>query len=115
MPRYDLTERILRLRQIPVLSRLSSRDLAPLAASLRARVFEKGDQLLRADEAPRSFFLLTTGTVAMSRQGRRFGTIRGPGGVGLIPVLARGQGVDAVAESFVDALEARAEALDEVF
>lgn len=116
MPPPDLTERILRLRQVPSLRTLPAGEIAQLAQSLRTRTFERGEVLLREDEPPRSFFLLVSGTVTMRRRGKRIGTIRGPGGVGFMSFLARTAGGTAsVAESFVEAYEVRADAMEEVF
>jgi CRP-like cAMP-binding protein len=112
----DLTERILRLRQVPTMAHLPTSDLAQLAASLRARTFKKGDVLLREDEPPRSFFMLGSGTVTMHRHGKRIGTVRGTAGVGFLSVLARtAGGTAAVANSYVDAFEVRADAMEEIF
>jgi CRP-like cAMP-binding protein len=112
----ELTERILRLRGVPTLRALPASDAAQLAQSMRTVTFKRGDILLREDEPPRSFYLLTTGTVTLRRKGKRFGTVRGPGGVGFVAFLARhAGGTSAVAESFVEALEVEADAIDEVF
>jgi len=112
----ELTERILRLRGVPTLRSLASNELAQLAASMRTVTFRKGEVLLREDEPPRSFFLLLTGTVTLRRHGKRIGTVRGPGGVGFMSVLARhAGGTSAVAETFVEALEVEADAMDEIF
>jgi CRP-like cAMP-binding protein len=112
----ELTERILRLRGVPTLRTLPASDAAQLAMSMRTVTFKRGEILLREDEPPRSFYLLTTGTVTLRRKGKRFGTVRGPGGVGFVAFLARhAGGTSAVAESFVEALEIQADAMDEVF
>jgi CRP-like cAMP-binding protein len=112
----ELTERILRLRGVPTLRTLPANELAQLARSLRTVTFRKGDVLLREDEPPRSFFLLMTGTVTLRRHGKRIGTVRGPGGVGFMSFLARNAGgTSAVAESFVEALEVYADAMEEIF
>jgi CRP-like cAMP-binding protein len=111
----EVTERILRLRSVPTLRTLPANEIAQLAASLRTITFKRGDILLREDEPPRSFYLLTTGTVTLRRKGKRIGTIRGPGGVGFLAYLARqAGGTSAVAESFVEALEVNGDAMDEV-
>jgi len=112
----ELTERILRLRRVPTMRTLSANELAQLAASLRPVAFRRGETLLREDEPPRSFFLLTSGTVTMRRNGKRFGTVRGPGAVGFMSFLARNAGgTSAVAENFVEALEVQADAMEEIF
>jgi len=116
MPHPELTERILRLRQMPTLKNLPPSDLAQLAASIRARTFQKGDVMIVEDAEPRSCFLVRTGTVTMRRRGRRIGTIRAPGGVGFMSMLAQtAGGTESVAESTVEAYELRAAAMEEVF
>ncbi|CAN5918435.1 hypothetical protein BH11MYX4_BH11MYX4_43220 [soil metagenome] len=116
MRQLELTERILRLRAVPTLSGLPGSELAQLAASLRSVAFRRGEVLLREDEPPRSFFLITSGTVTLRRKGKRIGTVRGPGGVGFMSFLARNAGgTSAVAEGFVEALEVQADAMGEIF
>jgi CRP-like cAMP-binding protein len=112
----ELTERMLRLRSVPVFRAMAANDLAQLAASIRPRAFARGEVLLREDLPPRSFFLLNSGTVTMMRQGRRIGTVRGPGGVGFLSFLAQNAGgTSAVAQSYVEGFEVPAEAMEEVF
>ncbi len=116
MRQLELTERILRLRGVPTLRALPANELAQLAASLRPVAFRRGEILLKEDEPPRSFFLLSTGTVTLRRKGKRFGTVHGPGGVGFMSFLARhAGGTSAVAENFVEALEVQADAMEEIF
>lgn len=116
MRQLDLTERLLRLRGVPLFRSMSTTELAPLAASLRARKFQKGDVLLQEDQPPRSFFMLLTGSVTMHRHGRAFRTITAPGGVGFLSLLARtAGGTEAVADSAVDTFELRGDALEDLF
>ena len=116
MLQHDLTERILCLRQVPMLKALGAAEIAQLAMAMRTRTFEKGDVILREDEPPRGFFLLVSGTVTMRRKGKRIGTVRGPGGVGFLSFLARNAGGTAcVAESFIEAYEVPADAIQEIF
>ncbi len=116
MRQLELTERIIRLRGVPTLRQLSAPDLVQLASSLKARRFQRGDVLLREDEPPRSFFLITVGKVTMRRRGKRIGTIRGPGAVGFMNMIARNAGgTSAVAESYVEAYEVFTEAMDDIF
>lgn len=116
MRQLELTERILRLRGVPTLRQLPAADLVQLAASLKSRRFQRGDVLLREDEPPRSFFLITVGKVTMRRRGKRIGTIRGPGAVGFMNMIARNAGgTSAVAETYVEAYEVFTEAMDDIF
>ncbi len=116
MRQLDVTERILRLRMVPVFRSMPAASLAQLAAAIRPRTFRRGEVVLREDEPPRSFFLIGSGNVRMVRRGKRIGTVRGPGGVGFLPFLARSAGATgAVAQSFVEAYEVPGDAVEEVF
>lgn len=116
MRQLELTERMMRLRGVPVLRGIAPAELAQVAASLRERTFHKGEVLLREDEPPRAFHLLTLGTVTMRRRGRSLGTVSAPGGVGFLSALARNAGAtEAVAETYTEAYELGVDALDEVF
>ncbi|MBX3232352.1 MAG: cyclic nucleotide-binding domain-containing protein [Labilithrix sp.] len=116
MRRLDLTERLLRLRGVPVFRSIPTSALASLAASIRSNTFEKGQVILREDEPPRAFHMLLTGSVTMRRHGYVIRTITAPGGVGFMSVLARtAGGTEAVAESRVETFELSVDALDEMF
>lgn len=116
MRQPDLTERILRLRAVPVFRSLKAADLAPIADTMRSATFEKGDVLLRENEPPKAFHLLLSGAVTMRRHGNKIQTIAAPGGVGFLSLLARtGGGTEAVAESHTETLEVRADAVYELF
>lgn len=116
MRRHELTERLLRLRSVPIFSSVPSAELAPLAATMRAASFERGDLLLREDAVPASFHVLLSGEVTMRRRGEKLTTISAPGGVGFLSVLARTSGgTEAVAESRTQTFEVRADALSELF
>jgi CRP-like cAMP-binding protein len=113
---HDLTERLLRLRGVPVFQAMTTAELAPLAASLRSATFEKGDIVLREDEPPKAFHMLVSGAVTMRRRGNKIRTITAPGGVGFLSLLARtGGGTEAVAEAHTESFELRADALYELF
>lgn len=116
MRQLELTERLIRLKGVPTLGSLPPSALAQLAATLRPVAFRRGEILLREDEPPSSFFLISSGTVTLRRKGKRIGTVRGPGGVGFLSFLARNAGgTSAVAENFVEALELQADAMEEIF
>jgi CRP-like cAMP-binding protein len=113
---HDLTERLLRLRGVPVFQAMTTAELAPLAATMRSSTFEKGDVVLREDEPPKAFHMLLTGAVTMRRRGNTIRTITAPGGVGFLSLLARtGGGTEAVAETHTETFEVRGDALDELF
>lgn len=116
MRQHDLTERLLRLRGVPVFRGMSTSELAPLAMSMRSATFEKGDILLREDEPPHAFHMLVTGQVTMWRRGRKLRTITAPGGVGFLSLLARtAGGTEVVADAHTESFELRADAIDEMF
>lgn len=116
MHQHELTDRILRLRGVPMFEALSAVELAPLAATMRSATFEKGEVLLREDAPPRSYYMLLSGSVTMRRRGNTIRTISAPGGVGFLSLLARTSGgTEAVAEARTQAFEVRADALDELF
>lgn len=116
MRQLELTERILQLRSVPVLRALDAKNLAALAASVRPRSFRAGEVLLRDDDAPRSFFIVGSGTVALSRGGRPIGRVRGPGGVGFLTFLAgSGGGITAVADTWTTGFEVPRAAMEEIF
>ncbi|MBX3204042.1 MAG: cyclic nucleotide-binding domain-containing protein [Labilithrix sp.] len=116
MHRPDLTERLLRLRGVPVFSAMTATELAPLAATMRAATFEKGDVILREDEPPKAFHMLLTGAVTMRRRGKVIRTITAPGGVGFLSLLARtGGGTEAVAEARTETFELGADAIQEMY
>src|SRR5690606_13259611 len=59
--------------------------------------------------------MLTAGAVTMRRKGKHIGTVRAPGGVGFLSVLARTAGAtEAVAETYSEGYELRADAIDEM-
>jgi hypothetical protein len=112
----DLTERLLRLRAVPVFRGMTTSDLAPLAATMRSARFEKGEVVLREDQPPQAFHMLLTGSVTMRRHGRKLRTITAPGGIGFLSLLARtGGGTEAVADVFSETFELRADAIYEMF
>lgn len=116
MHQLEMTQRILRLRGVPVFLPLSAADLAPLAAALVPRTFQRGEELLREDAPPRSYFVISAGTVTMRRHGRRIGTVRAPAGVGFMSMLARtAGGTSAVADSYVETYEVPGDAVYEIF
>lgn len=116
MRQLDLTERLLRLRGVPVFRSMTASQLAPLAASIRSNTFERGQVILREDEAPRAFHMLLTGSVTMRRHGNTIRTITAPGGVGFLSLLARtAGGTEAVAETRVETFELGVDAIDEMF
>lgn len=116
MHRHELTERLLRLRAVPLFASAASADLAPLAATMRAASFDKGEVLLRGDAVPTSFHVLLSGVVTLRRGGERVQSVSAPAGVGFLAVLAQAtDGTEVVAESLTQTFEIRADALAEMF
>jgi CRP-like cAMP-binding protein len=112
----ELTDRIMRLRGVPIFRAVSASDLAPVAATLRQRSFEKGEIVLREDAPPRSFFMLTSGSINMQRKGKRIGHVKAPGAVGFLSVLARtAGGTEGVADAYTEGYEVQADVVEEMF
>ncbi|MEO7331209.1 MAG: hypothetical protein ABI193_21720, partial [Minicystis sp.] len=72
----ELTERLLLVRQLPVLRQLDALALTPLAASIVPERFNAGAVLTAETDPPRSFYLLREGVVRCSRKGHHFGFAR---------------------------------------
>ncbi len=95
---------------------LPARDLANLAAQMRTVTFDRGEHLLREEDVTKGFFMIVSGSVTMRRHGRHIGTVRGPGAVGLLSLLARDlAGTSAIADSFVEAYEVPKETMEDIF
>lgn len=106
-------ERILHLKQLPVIGTLPSGDLALVAERMRERFFQKGEWLLREGEPARAAFAVLDGNLHVSRQGAAIGHTRGGGIVGGFAIIGRdprGLSVRAEADSLVLELAA-----DDVF
>ncbi len=112
----ELTERLLLVRQLPVLRQLGALALTPFAASIVPERFDPGQVLTDEADAPRSLYLLREGAVRCSRRGQLFGVVRGPASMGLLPMLARTSGsFQVVAETRVSAYRADEEVVRDVF
>jgi CRP-like cAMP-binding protein len=72
-------ERIAVLGRVPLLHRLSKRDLGKVAAMAEERDVEPGCELVREGDAGREFFIVIGGRVEVRRQNRKIAEI-GPGG-----------------------------------
>jgi CRP-like cAMP-binding protein len=108
-------ERLLHLRTLPILGTLNPADLGLVADQTRTRVFEKGEALLREGEPIAAVHVVVEGRVRLQRGGRLLGHATSGAGVGGLGFLARDpNGVDAVAETEVVALELEGETLDEI-
>jgi CRP-like cAMP-binding protein len=113
--RVGRMERLLHLRTLPILGTLSPEDLGLVAEQARTRIFRKGDRLLRQGEPIGSVHILVEGRVDLRRGNQDLGRA-GPGaGVGGLGYLSRDpEGVEAVAETDVVALELDGDTLDEI-
>ncbi|MCA9590656.1 MAG: cyclic nucleotide-binding domain-containing protein [Myxococcales bacterium] len=116
MHQLEITERVIRLRSVPVFRTMPGADLAQLAATVRSKTWSAGEVLLSEDAPPSSFVLIGAGRVRLTRKGKLIGTVRAPGGVGFLSFLAQGAGgTQCVAETFVDGYEIPGDAIDEIF
>jgi CRP-like cAMP-binding protein len=108
--------RILALRRLPALAGLAAAELAVLAEQTRERFFSRGTVLLREGEPVPAIYLVLDGRVHVARGGKVLGHA-GPGAaVGGLGLFARdADGIEAVAETEVTALELGAEESNEIF
>ena len=112
---FDITERIIYLRSIPVAAALPPAVLHVLAGYMRERSFAVGHELLREGDPIESLILFTEGGVRLTRQGKAVGELVAPQTLGFLGILARGDSpYDARIEKETRALELRADALLEV-
>ena len=108
-------ERILHLKQLPVIGTLPSADLVLVADRMRERFFKKGEQLLREGEPTRAFYAVLDGNLHVSREGRTIGHTRAGGVVGGFAILGRDpRGLSVRAEADTLVLEVEAEAVSDI-
>ncbi|MCG6928729.1 MAG: cyclic nucleotide-binding domain-containing protein [Acidobacteria bacterium] len=108
-------ERLLHLRTLPVIGTLGPEDLGLVAEQARTRVFETGDRLLRQGEPIAAVHIVVEGRVHLQRGDQVLGHATPGAGVGGLGYLARDpNGIDAVAETDVVALELDGDMLDEI-
>lgn len=108
-------ERLLHLRTLPIIGTLGPEDLGLVAEQARTRVFEAGDHLLRQGEPIAAVHIVVEGRVHLQRGDQVLGHATPGAGVGGLGYLARDpNGIDAVAETDVVALELDGDMLDEI-
>jgi CRP-like cAMP-binding protein len=108
-------ERLLHLRTLPILGTLSPEDLGLVAEQARTRVFRKGERLLRKGEPIGAVHIIVEGRVHLRRGEQDLGLASPGAAVGGLGYLARDpNGVEAVAETDVVALELDGDTLDEI-
>ena len=108
-------ERILHLKQLPVIGTLPSADLALVADRMRERFFKKGEQLLREGEPARAFYAVLEGNLHVSRGGTTIGHTRAGGVVGGFAILGRDpRGLSVRAEADTLTLEVEGEAVFDI-
>ena len=108
-------ERILYLKQLPVIGTLPATDLALVADRMRERFFKKGESLLREGEPARAFYAVLDGKLHVSREGKTIGHTTGGGVVGGFAILGRDpRGIDVRAEADTLALELEADAVFDI-
>lgn len=90
LPQFlGLLDRLLYLRTLPALERLSPTLLAAIARHARERVFTRGTMLFEPAEPAESVYVVVDGRVMVEREGMGRETL-GPGdGVGFLQLLAR--------------------------
>jgi len=108
-------EQLLHLRKLPILGSLSPNDLGVIAEQARTRVFHAGTRFLRQGEPIGAIYIVLEGRVRLRRGAYELGVATTGAGVGGLAYLARDpEGVDAIAESDVLALEIDGDAIDEI-
>ena len=108
-------ERILYLKQLPVIGTLPSSDLALVADRMRERFFKKDEWLLHEGEPARAFYAVLDGNLHVSRQGNTIGHTRGGGVVGGFAIIGRdSRGLSVRAEEDTLALEVEADAVFDI-
>jgi len=108
-------ERILHLKQLPIIGTLPSSDLALVAERMHERFFKKDEWLLREGEPTRAFYAVLDGNLHVSRGGKAMGHTRGGGLVGGFAILGRDpRGLSVRAEADTLALEVEADAVFDI-
>lgn len=111
-----LVERMLLLRQLPVMRQLDAAQLASFATVLTPVRFGAGETMVEEAEVPHHFYLVRDGLVRGERKGRDLGAASGPASVGLFPLLARSAGsIHLVAETEVHAYRIDEDHVHEAF
>lgn len=90
----NVSERILELRQVPMLRALPTRTLAELAREIAVEVRREGAELVTEGRAPRALGWMVEGRARWTREGRAIGDAELGASLGLLELLAR---ADAVA------------------
>jgi CRP-like cAMP-binding protein len=85
----DLTSRMLHLRQVPVVTMVSTPVLRELAASMTDDIFSPGERILARGEPPPAVILLTEGALSLTAGETSFGELKAPQTLGFLPILAR--------------------------
>jgi CRP-like cAMP-binding protein len=108
-------ERILHLKQLPIIGTLHASDLALVAERMRERFFRKGEWLMREGEPVPAFYAVLEGVLHVSRGGKTIGHARPGGVVGGFAILGRDpRGLSLRAEADTLALEVETGAVSEI-
>jgi CRP-like cAMP-binding protein len=97
-------DRILYLKALPSLGRLSNTQASRLAHDAEEVHFGSGEDLISSDELNTSFYVIASGAARMERDGEHRFTARAGDTIGLVDMLAGGTGISARAETNVVAL-----------
>ena len=108
-------ERLIHLRTMPILGTLTPGDMSLLTEHMQTRVFAEGEHLQRPGEPISAVQIVVEGRVRLKRGEHVLGHATSGAGVGGLGFLARDpNGVEAVAETEVVALELDGDTLDEI-
>lgn len=97
-------DRILYLKSLSSLGRLSNTQASRLAHDAEEVHFGKGEDLISSDELSTAFYVIASGVANMERDGVQQLTAGAGETVGLVDMLAGGTGISATAETNVVAL-----------
>ena len=97
-------DRILYLKALPSLGRLSNTQASRLAHDAEEVHFGSGEDLISPDEPSTCFYVIASGAARMGRDGDHRFTARAGETIGLVDMLAGGTGISVTAETNVVAL-----------
>ena len=105
-------ERVLHLKQLPIIGTLPASELGLVADRMHECFYKKGGWLMREGEPARAFAAVLDGTLHVTRGGRPIGHTRPGGVVGGFAILARDpRGLSVQAETDTLVLEVEADGI----
>jgi CRP-like cAMP-binding protein len=87
-PLHGVRDRMLALRSLPNFGGLNDESIIQIAEHTRERRFAAGDELYREGEPVEKIYIIISGAVTTSKQGKTFMVITGNGAVGILSTIA---------------------------